>query len=98
MHDRTNTNSVHHTLGLPLILLYGFGVTISGGIYALVCATAQYAGIHAPVAFLFAAFVMASTAASFAEFAGRFSVAAGEAAYTCALGSTPSSSPWLRDC
>lgn len=72
---------LRRALGLPLLLLYGLGVTIGGGIYVLVGATAQHAGIHAPVAFLFAALVMAPTAATFAELAGRFPVSAGEAAY-----------------
>ena len=72
---------LRRALGLPLLLLYGLGVTIGGGIYVLVGATAQHAGIHAPVAFLFAALVMAPTAATFAELAGRLPVSAGEAAY-----------------
>ena len=72
---------LRRVLGLPLLLLYGLGVTVGGGIYVLVGATAQHAGIHAPVAFLFAALVMAPTAATFAELAGRLPVSAGEAAY-----------------
>lgn len=72
---------LRRAIGLPLLLLYGLGVTVGGGIYVLVGATVQHADIHAPVAFLLAAFVMAPTAATFAEFAGRFPVSAGEAAY-----------------
>ena len=72
---------LRRAIGLPLLLLYGLGVTVGGGIYVLVGATVQHADIHAPVAFLFAALVMAPTAATFAEFAGRFPVSAGEAAY-----------------
>jgi basic amino acid/polyamine antiporter, APA family len=68
-------------LTLPLAVLFGLGVTIGAGIYVLVGATAARAGMHAPLAFLLAALVMAPTAASFAELAGRMPVSAGEAAY-----------------
>ena len=61
--------------------LYGLGVTIGAGIYVLVGAAADRGGMHAPLAFLVAAALMALSAASFAELAGRFPVAAGEAAY-----------------
>ncbi|MGI9415647.1 MAG: APC family permease [Hyphomicrobiales bacterium] len=68
-------------LTLPLLVLYGLGVTIGAGIYVLVGATAGRAGVHAPSAFVVAAVVMALTAASFAELSGRYPVSAGEAAY-----------------
>ncbi len=61
--------------------LYGLGVTIGAGIYVLIGAAAARAGMHAPLAFVLAAILMALTAASFAELAGRMPVAAGEAAY-----------------
>jgi APA family basic amino acid/polyamine antiporter len=69
------------SLNLPLAVLFGLGVTVGAGIYVLIGAAAGRAGMHAPVAFLLAALVMAPTAASFAELAGRFPVSAGEAAY-----------------
>jgi amino acid transporter len=69
------------SLGLGLLVLYGLGVTVGAGIYVLVGAAAGRAGVHAPVAFLIAAFVMSLSAASFAELAVRFPVSAGEAAY-----------------
>ncbi len=68
-------------LNLPLAVLFGLGVTIGAGIYVLIGATAGRAGMHAPIAFLLAALVMAPTAAVFAEFATRLPVSAGEAAY-----------------
>jgi basic amino acid/polyamine antiporter, APA family len=68
-------------LTLPLAVLFGLGVTIGAGIYVLVGVTAGRAGMHAPLAFLLAALVMAPTAASFAELAGRMPVSAGEATY-----------------
>ena len=67
-------------LTLPLAVLYGLGVTIGAGIYVLIGVTAGRAGMHAPIAFMLAAIVMAPTAAAFAELAGRMPVSAGEAA------------------
>lgn len=61
--------------------LYGLGVTIGAGIYVLVGAAAARGGMQAPLGFILAAGLMALSAASFAELAGRFPVAAGEAAY-----------------
>jgi basic amino acid/polyamine antiporter, APA family len=69
------------SLPLSYATLYGLGVTIGAGIYVLVGAAAARAGMHAPLAFVLAAVLMALSAASFAELAGRFPVAAGEAAY-----------------
>lgn len=74
-------NSLRRAIGLPLLVLYGLGTTIGAGIYVLIGTTAARAGIYAPISFLVAAFVMAMTAASFAELSGRFPVSAGEAAY-----------------
>lgn len=73
--------ALKRALSLPLLILYGVGVTVGAGIYVLVGATAGRAGIYAPVSFLLAALVMAPTAVSFAELAGRYPVSAGEAAY-----------------
>lgn len=73
--------TLRRALTLPLLTLYGLGVTIGAGIYVLVGATAAKAGIYAPVSFLIAAVVVAFTAFSYAELATRFPVSAGEAAY-----------------
>ena len=69
------------SLSLWHATLYGLGVTIGAGIYVLIGAAAARAGMHAPLAFVAAAGMMAFSAASFAELACRFPVAAGEAAY-----------------
>jgi basic amino acid/polyamine antiporter, APA family len=69
------------SLSLLHATLYGLGVTIGAGIYVLVGTAAARAGMHAPWAFVLAAVLMSLSAASFAELAGRFPVAAGEAAY-----------------
>jgi amino acid transporter len=68
-------------LGLPLLVLYGTGITIGAGIYVLIGAVAGHAGAYAPWSFLLAAVVMAFTVASYAELSTRFPVSAGEAAY-----------------
>ncbi len=68
-------------LNLPLLTLYGLGVTIGAGIYVLIGATAAVAGIFAPVSFLIAAIVVGFTAFSYAELGTRYPVSAGEAAY-----------------
>lgn len=72
---------LRRSLSLPLLVLYGLGVTIGAGIYVLIGATAGKAGVYAPLSFVFAAIVMGFSAASFAELSGRFPVSAGEAAY-----------------
>ncbi|MDP4795922.1 MAG: amino acid permease [Rhodospirillales bacterium] len=72
---------LRRSLSLPLVVLYGLGVTIGAGIYVLLGAAAGRSGIHAPVAFVMASIVMGFSAASFAELSARFPVSAGEAAY-----------------
>lgn len=72
---------LQRSLTLPLVTLYGLGVTIGAGIYVLVGATAGVAGMFAPMSFLLAALVMLPSACSFAELVGRLPVSAGEAAY-----------------
>jgi amino acid transporter len=69
------------SLSLAHATLYGLGVTIGAGIYVLIGAAASRSGMHAPLAFAAAAVLMGLSAASFAELAGRYPVAAGEAAY-----------------
>jgi basic amino acid/polyamine antiporter, APA family len=68
-------------LGLPLLVLYGTGITIGAGIYVLIGAVSGHAGIHAPWSFLLAAIVMGFTVASYIELSTRYPVSAGEAAY-----------------
>ena len=73
--------ALRRRLGLPLLVLYGTGITIGAGIYVLIGAVAGHAGGYAPWAFVLAAIVMAFTVASYAELSTRFPVSAGEAAY-----------------
>ena len=73
--------ALKRALGLPLLILYGLGVTVGAGIYVLVGAAAAKAGLYAPVSFLLAAVVVAFTGFSYAELGARFPVSAGAAAY-----------------
>jgi basic amino acid/polyamine antiporter, APA family len=73
--------TLRRRLNLPLLVLYGTGVTIGAGIYVLIGAIAGHAGIHAPWAFVLAAVVMGLTVASYAELCTRYPVSAAEAAY-----------------
>ena len=84
MSDDTPTElpvALRRRLGLPLLVLYGTGITIGAGIYVLIGAVAGHAGVYAPWSFIVAALVMALTVASYAELSTRFPVSAGEAAY-----------------
>lgn len=76
-----DTPALRRRISLPMLVLYGVGVTIGAGIYVLIGAMARHAGPHAPFAFLLAAVVMGLTAASFTELCTRHPVSAGEAAY-----------------
>ncbi len=80
MTDKTTTQ-LERSVTLPMLVLYGTGVTIGAGIYALVGETVERAGQYAPSSFLLAAIVMAFTAGSFAELSARVPQAAGEAVY-----------------
>src|SRR5450830_1051785 len=73
--------ALQRRLSLPLLVLYGVGITIGAGIYVLIGAVAGHAGRYAPWSFVLAAVVMALTVGSYAELATRFPVSAGEAAY-----------------
>ncbi len=73
--------ALRRSIGLPLAVLYGLGVTVGAGIYVLVGTVAGRAGPHGPIAFAIGAAIMALTACCFAELVGRAPVSAGEAAY-----------------
>ncbi len=73
--------ALRRRLGLPLLVLYGVGITVGAGIYVLIGAVAGHAGIYSPWSFLLAGIVMAFTVASYIELSTRFPVSAGEAAY-----------------
>ena len=74
-------SALKRRLGLPLLVLYGVGITIGAGIYVLIGTVAGHAGIYTPWSFILAAVVMAFTVASYAELSTRIPLSAGEAAY-----------------
>ncbi|MDO9564737.1 MAG: amino acid permease [Bradyrhizobium sp.] len=78
---RNGSSRLVRSLTLTHAVLYGLGVTIGAGIYVLVGLAAGRSGMHAPLAFMMAAIVMAFSAASFAELGTRMPVSASEAAY-----------------
>jgi APA family basic amino acid/polyamine antiporter len=81
--------TLRRRLGLPLLVLYGTGITVGAGIYVLIGEVAGHAGVYAPWSFVLAATVMALTVASYAELSTRFPVSAGEAAYVMAAFRSP---------
>lgn len=66
---------------MPVLALYGLGTILGAGIYVLIGEVAARAGAFAPWSFMAAAGVAAVTGMSFAAFARRHPVSAGEAAY-----------------
>ena len=62
--DTALTPAWRRRLGLPLLLLYGVGITVGAGIYVLIGAVAGHAGRYAPWSFALAAAAMALTVGS----------------------------------
>jgi amino acid transporter len=77
----TDRPALKRSLSLPLITLYGLGTTVGAGVYVLTGKVAMSAGLFAPISFLVASFLAASSAVAFAELASRFPKSAGEAVY-----------------
>lgn len=57
---------LRRTLTLPLLTLYGVGVTVGAGIYVLTGKVIGIAGIFAPLSFLLSALLAGLSALSFA--------------------------------
>ncbi|WP_372736845.1 APC family permease, partial [Nocardioides sp.] len=74
-------NQLRRTLSLRLLVLYGLGVTVGAGIFALVGEILGSAGDQAPVAFLVAGVIAGLTAISYMALVGQFPRAGGEAVY-----------------
>lgn len=69
------------SIGMPLLIFYGVGTMIGGGIYALIGKVAGSAGYYAPLSFIFSGILALLTACSYAELASRYPYSAGEAYY-----------------
>ncbi len=74
-------SELKRAVSLPLLVGYGVGTMIGGGIYALLGRMAHHAQMHTPVAILIAAVIAMLTAMSFAELAARIPFSAGESKY-----------------
>ncbi len=77
----SDTPELSRVITLPMLVLYGLGITIGAGIYVLIGQAVAQAGTYAPMSFLLAALVMLFSAGTFAEFSGRIPQAAGEAVF-----------------
>jgi len=73
--------TLKRSLSLPLITLYGLGNILGAGIYVLVGKVAGEAGYFAPLSFLIASVIAATSAFTYAELSARYPVSAGEAVY-----------------
>lgn len=74
-------SGLRRVLGLPLLVLYGLGVTVGAGIFALVGEILGIAGDFTPLAFAVASILAGASAGSYAILSSRFPRAAGEAVY-----------------
>ncbi len=86
--DRTDDHSgapsrpqLARRITLPLLVLYGLGVTVGAGIYVLIGKIGHQAGVFAPYSFLLASLLIAPTTYSFSKLVIRFPVSAGSARY-----------------
>ena len=78
MNDKS---ALKRSLGIPLLVFYGLGVTVGAGIFALIGDIIGVAGDHAPLAFMIAGGIAAATALTYSVLARRYPRAAGEAVY-----------------
>ncbi len=72
---------LRRTLSLPLLVLYGLGVTVGAGIFALVGEILGSAGDQAALAFLIAGLIAGLTGVSYMALVAQFPRAGGEAVY-----------------
>ena len=79
--DNGGNGELQRVLSLPVLILYGVGVTVGAGIFVLIGSVVGIAGPRAPLAFLVAAAVAGVTAFSYATLSRGFPVAAGESLY-----------------
>ncbi len=73
--------SLDRTITLPALVLYGLGVTIGAGIFALIGEILGLAGDNAPLSFLVAGILAGFTGVSYMILVGAFPRAGGEAVY-----------------
>ena len=78
----TQANHLKRELGLVEVTLYGVGIILGAGIYALLGKAAGLAGNTVWAAFAIGAFIAAFTGLSYAELSSMFPKASGEYVYT----------------
>lgn len=81
MENNEGKSALNRTITLPFITLYGVGTILGAGIYVLIGKVALFSGMHAPLAFIVAAFIAMFTGLSYAELSARFPLSAGEPIY-----------------
>lgn len=74
-------DQLRRTLSLPLLVLYGLGVTVGAGIFALIGEILGSAGDQAALAFLVAGVIAGFTGISYMALVAQFPRAGGEAVY-----------------
>lgn len=72
---------LNRRLSLPLLVLYGLGVTVGAGIYVLIGLTATEAGMFTSWSFLLAAVIVGFSGLTYAQLSTMYPVSAGEAMY-----------------
>ena len=77
----TGPDKLARTLTLPLLVMYGVGVTVGAGIFALVGEIVGLAGDNAPLSFLVAGTVAGITGLSYMQMVRAFPRAGGEAVF-----------------
>ena len=81
MDGNVKSNPLRRTITLPLLVLYGLGVIVGAGIFALIGEILSVSGDHAPLAFVLAGLIACSTGITYALLVRVFPRAGGEAVY-----------------
>ena len=79
--SESTTPSLRRDLGLAEVVVYGVGLILGAGIYAILGEATAVAGESVPLAFLAAAVVASFTGLSYAELASRFPRGEGDYVY-----------------
>lgn len=74
-------SALDRTITLPALVMYGLGVTIGAGIFALIGEILGLAGDNAPLSFVVAGILAGFTGVSYMILVGAFPKAGGEAVY-----------------
>lgn len=75
------STTLHRSLGLTQLVLYGTGTILGAGIYVLVGEVVASSGLLSALSFIAAGIIVAFSGYSFAVLSKRFPVSAGEVAY-----------------